>query len=111
MISMPMAKRDIDEIIEAVTCELPNVKVSRCRPSLPADDDGIWWFSLPDIAKNVHVESSSGSCPFVVETDEQCCGDALRASSVADAVNLIVQYLKAASEGRSVLLSGQRCWN
>jgi hypothetical protein len=111
MISMPMAKRDIDEIIEGVRRKLPNVKVSQYRPLLPADDDGIWWFSLPDVAKNVHVESPYGNCPFVIETEEQSSGDALRASSATDAVNLIVQYLKAASEGRSVLLSGERNWN
>jgi hypothetical protein len=104
-------KRDIDEIIEAVTRELPNVKVSQYRPPLPADDDGIWWFSLPGVVKNVHVESSYGACPFVIETDEQSSGDALRASSISDAVGFIVQNLKAASDGRSILLSGEKYWD
>jgi hypothetical protein len=103
--------RDIDIIIEKVRERLPVVAVRQHEVVNPADDDGIWWFSLPGVKRDVHVESSFASCPFVIETDEQSSGEALRASSVEQTVQLIVEYLVAASkQSGAILLSAERYW-
>ena len=75
------------------------------------DDDGIWWFSLPGEKRDVHVESSFGNGPFLIETGEQSSEEALRASSVDQAVQLIVEYLTAVSKQIApVILNAERYW-
>lgn len=103
--------RDVETIITKVRERLPAVAVRQLEVTHPSDDDGIWWFSLPDLKGDVHVESSSGNCPFVIETHEQSSGEALRASSVAQCSQLIVEYLTAASkQAGPVFLSAERYW-
>ena len=103
--------RDIDIIIEKVREQLPAVVVNQLNVVHPTDDDGIWWFSLPDETRDVHVESSSGNCPFLIETREQSSEEALRASSVDQAVQLIVEYLTAASRQIApIILTSERYW-
>ena len=103
--------RDIDIIIEKVREQLPAVAVDQLTVANPTDDDGIWWFSLPDEKRDVHVESSFGNCPFLIETSEQSPEEALRASSVDQAVQLIVEYLTAASKQLApIILTAERYW-
>lgn len=103
--------RDIDVIIKKVRERLPAVAVRQHVVVHPSDDDGIWWFSLPSVKRDVHVESSSASCPFVIETDEQSSGEARRASSVDQSVQLITEYLTAVSkQSGPVFLSAKRYW-
>src|SRR5260221_799985 len=102
--------RDIDKIIAEVVRALPAVAVRQHSDAGACGDDGIWWFSLPGVQPDIQVESSSGSCPFVVETEEQSSSAALRASTIEQAVQLIVEYLSTASTGRSVQLSVERVW-
>lgn len=85
--------RDIDQIIDAVKHQVPDVEVWQLQPSHPADDDGIWWFYFRDIKDDIQLESSYGNCPFIVETNELCCDKARRAETIADAVTMIVEYL------------------
>ena len=59
--------RDVDQIIELVKQKFPAVKVEQLKVSHTADDDGIWFFSLPPNRKEIQIESSNGMCPFVVE--------------------------------------------
>jgi len=33
-----------------------------------ADDDGLWWFKIAGSKNDIQVESSSGNCPFLIET-------------------------------------------
>ena len=103
--------RDIDMITENVREQLPGVTVEQLKVVHPADDDGIWWFSLSDVKRDVHVESSFGNCPFLIETSEQSSGEALRASSVDQTVQLIVEYLTAASKQIApIILTAERYW-
>jgi hypothetical protein len=104
--------RDIDRIISQVKALLPESKVVQ-EPAHghPAYyDNGIWYFSWPGASSDVQLESTSGECPFLVETNEQCCKEALKASTVDQAVQWIVEYLSTAAEGRSVRLDGERYW-
>jgi hypothetical protein len=85
--------RDIDQIIAAVRQEIPEVIVWQLQKTHPADDDGIWYFGLPEVSNDVQIENSSGMCPFLVETDEQSCHQARTAQTVAQTVQMIVAYL------------------
>ena len=86
-------ERDIDQIIQKVKLQLPNVEVTQWRKTLPADDDGLWWFRLPGLKKDIQIESPYGNCPFLIETEEQCCEQARRSQDIDETVLMIVQYL------------------
>lgn len=62
--------RDIDRLIALVRNEFPDVLCEQLAILHPADDDGIWFFRLPGVKGEVQAESSSGMCPFIVETDK-----------------------------------------
>ncbi|REK24939.1 MAG: hypothetical protein DWQ42_12675 [Planctomycetota bacterium] len=87
--------RDIDRIIEQVESRLPNVLVRKHTVRHPGvDDDGIWWFSLPNIEKDIQIESSNGTCPFIVEHDDMnSSAEAEVANTVDEAVEKIAAYL------------------
>lgn len=62
--------RDIDRIIERLQTEMPGVKVDQLQVSHPgADDDGLWFITVSGRPGEVQIESSDGSCPFLVESD------------------------------------------
>ena len=51
--------------------------------------DGIWWFWLPDIAKYIQLESSYGTCPFLVEHDDmESTAEAWHAQTVEEAFRI-----------------------
>ncbi|HJZ46590.1 MAG TPA: hypothetical protein VKE41_05470 [Roseiflexaceae bacterium] len=77
----------------AVRQQIPEVIVSQLQKTHPADDNGIWYFRLPETSNDVQIESSSGMSPFLVETDEQSSHQARMAQTVAETVQMIVAYL------------------
>ena len=90
--------RDIDDIILKVKHELPLSRVYQLEVKNP-HDDGLWYFYLPDIERDIQIESSYGMCPFIVETNEQSAYDARKANTVDEAVSMIVEYLNSISDG------------
>src|SRR5258706_9294182 len=100
--------QDIQEVTKQIKLLLPHVVVKQLTVTHDTDDDGIWWFSLPGVDHDIQIESSSGACPFLIETDEQSSGDALRGSTVDETSKLVVEYLRAASDGHSIKLQGER---
>jgi hypothetical protein len=90
--------RDIDEIILKVKRELPLSGVYQLEVKNPHDDDGLWYFYLPGIERDIQIESSYGMCPFIVETNEQSAYDARKANTVDEAVSMIVEYLNSISD-------------
>jgi hypothetical protein len=63
--------RDVDRIIQLVRAMYPGVRVEQLKVSHPgADDDGLWFFDQPESPFEVQIESSTGMCPFLIETDE-----------------------------------------
>ncbi len=63
--------RDVDRIIELVRAMHPAVRVEQLKVSHPgADDDGLWFFDQPESPFQVQIESSTGMCPFLIETYE-----------------------------------------
>src|SRR5437899_9457034 len=62
--------RDIDQIIELLRREVPDVDINQLQVSHPgADDDGLWFVRVPGRKEEVQIESSSGDCPFTIESD------------------------------------------
>ena len=80
--------RDIDHIIERLTIELPGVEVAQLQVTHPgADDDGIWFIKIPGRGGEVQIESSHGSCPFVIESD--LCDDRIYGRSIDEVVQKV----------------------
>ncbi len=85
----------IAAIIRRVRALIPTVVIVQQRKTHPADDDGLWWFRLPGSASDIQIESSSGDCPFLVETDgHQDPAARPHAHTVDEATGLIVSYLQ-----------------
>jgi hypothetical protein len=87
-------QKDIDRIIEQVKLAMPESVVEQCAAYVPSQsDDGIWWFSLPSAARDIQIDSSSGMCPFLAETEDWSSHKARRFSSIEEAVGGILAYL------------------
>ena len=87
---------DIDRVIALVRSRLSAVSVVQWHKKHPGDDDGIWWFRLPGIEREIQLESSFGTCPFLVEHDDmQSTAEQWHAQSVEQAVEAVVGYLEA----------------
>ena len=84
--------RDVDQIINRVRNICPAVEIQQLKVRPPgADDDGLWFFNQPGSPFEVQIESSSGMCPFVVETDES--DSRLVTSSVEETVQALSDLL------------------
>ncbi len=70
------------------------MEVTQYQQCWPADDDGLWFFNLPGIEKDIQIESWTGDCPFVVEHSEmKSSSEAETAHSVDEAIGKVVAYL------------------
>ncbi|MGI4790591.1 MAG: hypothetical protein ACRYFS_17290 [Janthinobacterium lividum] len=83
--------RDIDLIIAEMARRYPNVCVQQLQVKHQADDDGLWYFWQSDSSISVQIESSSGSCPFLIETDEN--DTRAKGKSVAEVICILEQWL------------------
>jgi hypothetical protein len=63
-------EHDIEEIIRRVRELIPDVRIVQMRKTHASDDDGLWWFRLSGISKDIQIESSSWDCPFLIESDD-----------------------------------------
>ena len=72
---------------------LPDVEWDQLTVSLPADDDGLWFFwRRGRKGMDVQIESPSGLCPFLIEAsqdDERRWG-----STPAETVEVIASLLR-----------------
>lgn len=65
----PKMTDDLRQIIDGVLAELPDTEWAQLEVTSPADDDGLWFFWRPEGRfGDVQIESSSGTCPFLIET-------------------------------------------
>jgi hypothetical protein len=89
-------KRDIDDIISLLRERFPALKVVQMHKTHPADDDGLWWFRLPGVTKDIQVESSTGNCPLIIESsDDRSAVDARTGRSVDEVVEIVSRYLQS----------------
>jgi len=78
-------QRDIDRIIEQLNSDIPGVHIAQLKVAYPGrDDDGLWFVDIPGRQETVQVESSNGSCPFLIESDFSA--ERFRALSVEEAI-------------------------
>lgn len=86
-------ERDIDKITELVKQSFPSANVEQLKVKFPADDDGIWYFWLPDIKDDdIQVENSYGQCPFILETNRS--SEAKHGESIEKTVSIICEHLR-----------------
>ncbi len=102
------SERDIDVVIRQVIQKMPEVEVEQLKVKWPADDDNLWWFSLPAVKMNIQIERAW--CPFLIETDEQSSKQALKATTVDEAVGMILTYLQSVQAGCPVRLTKALWW-
>lgn len=93
--AIPM--RDIQGVINTMIQMYPETRVQQLKVQHPgADDDGLWFFQQPGCKYEVQVESSTGMCPFLIETDEN--EQRLTGSTVAETVEILAKLLHLRSD-------------
>lgn len=84
--------RDIESLIRSFKTIYPTVTVRQLEVLHPgADDDGIWFFWEPAGEVEVQVESTTGMCPFLIETDET--DERITANTVDQAIETLARLL------------------
>jgi hypothetical protein len=92
--------RDIERIIGVIGEMYPAVEVRQLKVLHPgADDDGLWFFRQPESPFEVQLESSSGMCPFLIETGET--PNRLTSNSIAETVQALAVLLHLSKAGTS----------
>ena len=87
----PSMTPELEQIIKGVTARLPKVQCEQLPVAHASDDDGLWFFRLPGREGEVQIESSTGMCPFLSESDghpEWQVG-----ATIDDVVSIVVQWL------------------
>lgn len=98
--------RDIDRVIDLVKMDLHEISVVQHQDVWPGDDEGLWFFRLPNVDHDIQLESSTGMCPFFVEHDGMPSpADGWTATSVEEAAGMVVAYLRE----QSVASGGAAC--
>jgi hypothetical protein len=85
--------RDVDHIIKALKAQIPDLIVVQMHQTHPADDDGLWWFRIPNEARDIQIESSSGSCPFIVETSDDKSSCARSGGTIEEVISMVEKYV------------------
>ena len=87
----PLITPELEQIIERVTTLLPEVRWEQSPVAHPSDDSGLWFFRLPGRKGEVQIESSTGTCPSLIEWDGN---DARQVSAtVEEVVSIVVRWL------------------
>lgn len=91
-------KTDADRVIDRIKTQIPDVSVIQMHKSLPADDDGLWWFRIPETDKDIQIESSTYNLPFLIEhSDMATSSEALTSHSIEETVQIVIDYLNVLS--------------
>lgn len=89
-------KKNVNKIIELVKQEFPKADVYQLKVKFPADDDGIWYFWLPEFPDDdIQIENSYGQCPFIIETNRD--SGVRYGETVEQTASIICEHLKTAS--------------
>ena len=84
--------RDVETVIAMVRERLPTLRVEQLQVKFPADDDGLWFFKLPDGHVEAQIESSTRRCPFLVESDANA--NRLDCDSIAATAEAVITILQ-----------------
>ena len=83
--------RDIDQVLKALQRRYPELRVE--QP--PATHDA-WFIDLPATLIKVRLESSTGDCPFLIESS--LSQERLHAASIGEAINMVSTILGSHSD-------------
>ena len=83
--------RDIDQVIAALRRRHPDLRFEQRPVTYAAVDDGIWFINLPSTSFEVQLESSTGNCPFLVESS--LSPERLHAATIGEAINMVSTML------------------
>ena len=84
--------RDIDIIIQQLAQTYPEIIYEQLKVLHPGtDDDGIWFFRHPNGPHEVQLESHTGQCPFLFETEAS--NATITAATVSAAVAMVADGL------------------
>ena len=83
--------RDIDQVVAALRRRHPDVLVEQRLGAYAAVDDSIWFINLPSTSFEVQLESSTGNCPFLVESSLN--PERLHAATIGETINMVSTML------------------
>jgi hypothetical protein len=83
--------RDIDLVIAALKRRHPDLRAEQRPGAYAAVDEGIWFINLPSTSFEVQLESSTGNCPFLVESS--LSPERLHAATIGEAINMVSTML------------------
>jgi len=83
--------RDIDQVIAALRRRHSDLGVEQRPVTYAAVDDGIWFINLPSTSIEVQLESSTGNCPFLVESS--LSPERMHAATIGEAINMVSTML------------------
>lgn len=83
--------RDIDQVIAALRRRHSDLRVEQRPVAHVAVDEGIWFINLPSASIEVQLESSTGNCPFLVESS--LSPERLHAATIGEAINMVSTML------------------
>jgi hypothetical protein len=82
--------REIDQLIDALRDEYPDITVEQLQEATAADDAGHWYINHPAGLAEVQIEAHTGHAPFLVESD---LAPPTLARTVDDARRLVTERL------------------
>jgi hypothetical protein len=80
--------RDIDQLIAALQRRHPDLRAEQ-RPA--TQNEGVWLVSLPTTPIAVQLESSTGNCPFLIESSLN--RERVSAATIGEAINMVSTML------------------
>ena len=83
--------RDIDMVIAALRRRHSDLRVEQRPGAYAAVDEGIWFINLPPASTEVQLESSTGNCPFMVESTSS--PERMHAATVGETINMVSTML------------------
>jgi len=83
--------RDIDQVIAALRRRHSGLLVEQRPVTHAAVDEDIWFINLPSASIEVQLESSTGNCPFLVESS--LSPERLHAATIGEAINMVSTML------------------
>ena len=88
--------RDIDQLIAALRRRHSDLRVEQRRATQAAAGDGIWFIKLPSTSIEVQLESSTGNCPFLLESS--LSPERVHAATIGEAINMVSAMLASQND-------------
>lgn len=88
--------RDIDQVASALRRRFSELLVEQRPGAYAAIDESIWFINLPPTSIEIQLESPTGNCPFLVESNLN--PERLSAATIGEAINMVSSMLAEQTE-------------